>query len=71
MEVLGSTVYKVHPYRWHPIGSMVDLDAATMDDLKSFYKTFYAPNNAVLVVAGDFEKSKAKKFMQTFICFHY
>lgn len=50
-----STVYKVHPYRWPVIGYMKDLNAATIDDMKDFYKVHYAPNNAVIVVAGDID----------------
>ncbi len=63
-EAMFKTVFKVHPYRWPVIGSMKDLNRASMDDMKSFYKTFYAPNNAVLVVAGDINKSKVKKLIE-------
>jgi len=42
-----------HPYSWTVIGSMADLDAAKLDDVKEWFKTYYGPNNAVLVVAGD------------------
>ncbi|MBS1621819.1 MAG: insulinase family protein [Bacteroidetes bacterium] len=42
-----------HPYSWTVIGSMDDLDAASLDDVKTWFKTYYGPNNAVLVVAGD------------------
>jgi zinc protease len=42
-----------HPYRHPPIGSMVDLAAATLDDAREFFRSFYLPSNAVLVVAGD------------------
>ena len=44
-----------HPYRWSVIGSMEDLDAATLDDVHEWFKTYYGPNNAVLVIAGDVE----------------
>lgn len=44
-----------HPYHHTVIGSMEDLDAATLDDIASFFRTFYVPNNAVLTVAGDFD----------------
>lgn len=42
-----------HPYSWSTIGSMEDLDAATIDDVKEWFETYYGPNNAVLVIAGD------------------
>ncbi len=44
-----------HPYSWLPIGSMEDLDAASLDDVHKWFETYYGPNNAVLVVAGDVE----------------
>lgn len=59
-------LYTKHPYRWMPIGSMEHLDAATLDEFLAFNKKFYIPNNAVLVVAGDFEKDQAKKWIQQY-----
>ncbi len=51
-----------HPYSWPVIGSMEDLNAASLDDVREWFKTYYGPSNAVLVVAGDvsFEEVKAK-----------
>ena len=49
-----------YPYHWPVIGYMEDLNTATMEDVRSFFKTWYAPNNASLVVAGDFERDSAK-----------
>lgn len=49
-----------HPYNWAPIGSMEHLNAAAEEDYKTFYKTFYVPNNAVLSIAGDFDSKTAK-----------
>lgn len=63
-EKLWRTVFKVHPYHWPVIGSMVDLNRATMDDMKNFYRIHYAPNNAVVVVVGDFSTSEAKKLIE-------
>ena len=51
------------PYHWPVIGYMEDLDTATMDDVQQFFKTWYAPNNASLVVCGDFEKNEAKEMI--------
>jgi predicted Zn-dependent peptidase len=48
-----------HPYHHQPIGSMEDLDAASLDDVRQFFATWYAPNNAVLTVAGDFDQAAA------------
>ena len=56
-------LFKKHPYRWTTIGSMDDLDASTLEEFKAFNKKYYVPNNAVLVVAGDFEKSSTKKLI--------
>jgi predicted Zn-dependent peptidase len=60
-EKMMGIMFSKLPYRWLPIGSMDDLNAASMDDLHAFYKTYYSPNNAVLVIAGaiDIEKTKA------------
>lgn len=48
-----------HPYHWPTIGSMADLSAASLDDVKQFFRTYYAPNNATLVIAGDFSRDSA------------
>ncbi len=47
-----------HPYRWPVIGYLDDLEQANLDDVRSFFHRFYAPNNAVLTVAGDFDRSQ-------------
>ena len=59
-------VYQVHPYKWTPIGSMDDLNAAQEKDFMDFYKTFYVPNNAVLSIAGDFDPKQAKKWIKAY-----
>jgi predicted Zn-dependent peptidase len=53
-----------HPYRHAVIGSMDDLNAASVDDVVNFFKTYYAPNNAVLVIAGDFDLAQAKALVR-------
>jgi zinc protease len=50
-----------HPYSWMPIGSMEDLDAATLDDVKDWFQTRYGPDNAVLVLAGDIDLETAQE----------
>ncbi|HEX2883670.1 MAG TPA: pitrilysin family protein [Candidatus Limnocylindria bacterium] len=59
-ERIQALVYpEAHPYHHSTIGSMEDLSAASLDDVREFFATFYAPNNAVLTVAGDFETDAA------------
>ena len=52
-----------HPYSWSVIGSMADLSAASVDDVKDFFRTYYAPNNATLAIVGDFDTAKAKAWI--------
>ena len=66
-ERLQALVYPSdHPYHHSVIGSMEDLDAATLDDVKQFFRTYYAPNNAVLTVCGDFDPEEAKRLIQLY-----
>ncbi len=55
--------FKKHPYRWPVIGYQEHLDKASMDDVREFYETFYVPNNAVLVIAGDIDVEKTKELV--------
>ncbi|NJR43101.1 MAG: insulinase family protein, partial [Akkermansiaceae bacterium] len=48
-----------HPYSWETIGSMDDLNAATLDDVRGWFATYYGPDNAVLVIAGDVSAEEA------------
>ena len=57
---------KPHPYFGKVIGSMEHIGAATVDDVKSFFETWYAPSNATLTVAGDFQKEEAKKLIEKY-----
>lgn len=66
MNVVFSNMYTKHPYQWMPIGTEQYIDAATASEFLDFYKTFYVPNNAVLVIAGDFETAEAKKLIQKY-----
>ncbi len=65
-EHLHKHAYFKHPYRWTTIGSMEHLDNATLDDVQNFYKTFYAPNNATLVIAGDVNPDKAREAVEKY-----
>ena len=61
-DVLGEKMYpKGHPYHHSVIGSMADLNAASLDDVKNWFRTWYGPNNAVLVLAGDIDVATAKE----------
>jgi zinc protease len=55
-----------HPYHGAVIGSHEDLQAATLDDVKAFFRTFYVPANASLVIAGDFEPARAKALVEKY-----
>ncbi len=58
--------FRVHPYRWQPIGSLDHLSRAKLDDFKDFYKTFYVPNNCVLSLAGDIDIPAVKAQIQAY-----
>jgi zinc protease len=55
-----------HPYSWPVIGSLADLDAATLEDVKSFHSRWYVPNNATLVLSGDFDPAQAKAWVEKY-----
>jgi zinc protease len=55
-----------HPYHWLTIGSLDDLTAASMEDVKDFFRRFYTPNNASLVIAGDLNPSNARKLVEKY-----
>ena len=57
-------LYQKHPYHWTPIGDMDDLAAAKATELQQFFNTYYIPNNAVLVLAGDFDPTEAKALVR-------
>jgi zinc protease len=61
-EIIRTNLYpKDHPYNWTVIGSLPDLQAATLDDVKEFYNTYYGANNATLVIAGDINIKETKE----------
>ncbi len=65
-ESLMSTVFKNHPYGWPVIGFMKDINAYDVEKLRYFYNTYYVPNNAVLVIVGDFDTKKTKKMVEKY-----
>lgn len=65
--VLDKNIYpEGHPYNWQVIGELVDLQNATVEDVKEFYDRFYGPNNATLVLAGDFDTEEAKQMIEKY-----
>ena len=65
--VVATNLYpKGHPYSWTVIGEMNDLKNATVDDVKAFHEKYYIPNNATLVLAGDFDIKTAKKLIEKY-----
>ncbi len=73
-EPYGHTSYVIskalypddHPYNWQVIGSLEDLQAATINDVKEFYERWYGPNNATLVIAGDIDMDQAKQWVERY-----
>ncbi len=66
LEKIFSNAFKVHPYRWTPIGSAQYIDQAKLEEFIDFYKTYYVPNNATLTIAGDFDIEKTKALVQKY-----
>ncbi|MFL5550848.1 MAG: M16 family metallopeptidase [Gemmatimonadaceae bacterium] len=67
LEKTGEALFpESHPYHHSVIGSMADLSAASVEDVRTFFKTYYAPNNAVLVVAGDIDVPQAKAMVHKY-----
>ncbi|HEV8368901.1 MAG TPA: pitrilysin family protein [Pyrinomonadaceae bacterium] len=60
-EIFAAAMYpKGHPYSWPVIGSMTDLSAASEEDVKAFFRVYYAPNNATIAIVGDFDPAQAR-----------
>jgi zinc protease len=66
IESVFSNAYTTHPYKWTPIGSAQYIDQASYSEFQDFYKTFYVPNNAVLVVAGDINPDQTKAWVEKY-----
>ena len=65
-EVVLANTFTTHPYRILSIGSMTDLDAATIEDVRAFHSTYYVPNNAKVVLAGDFDPAQALAWIEKY-----
>ncbi len=62
----GAMYPSTHPYSWPVIGSMTDLSAASVEDVKNFFRMYYAPNNATIVVAGDVRAAEVKMLVRKY-----
>ncbi len=66
-SIIGKTLYpEDHPYNWTVIGSLADLDAATLQDTKDFYAKWYVPNNVTITLSGDFDIDEAKTLVKKY-----
>jgi len=66
-ELLYDQAFTVHPYKHPTIGSMVDLEAASVEDVRDFYRTYYVPSNATLVLVGDFEPAQVMQLVTQYL----
>ncbi len=62
-EILYDNFFTVSPYKHTTIGSMADLDAASVEDVRDFHSNFYVPGNATIAIVGDFDMAQAKEFV--------
>lgn len=66
-QILHRSVFpESHPYHRIPIGTPEDLNNATLEDVRRFFRIFYAPNNATMVIAGDFDRAEARRLVQQY-----
>jgi len=65
-EIIYDQTFTTHPYKHPTIGSMKDLEAASVDDVREFYQTYYVPENATLVIVGDFDMVQAKAIVSQY-----
>lgn len=66
LEELASLVFEGTPYQWVPIGSFQYIDQAAIDEFRAFHKSFYTPENATLVIAGDFDSAQARQLIREY-----
>jgi zinc protease len=66
LNVVFDNLFTKHPYRWSPIGKEQYIDQAKISEFMEFYKTFYVPNNAVLVIGGDINQAQAKELISKY-----
>jgi zinc protease len=66
-EVIFDKAFTTHPYKHQTIGSMADLEAASIDDVRAFHDTYYVPNNATVALVGDFETPQAQALVEQYL----
>lgn len=66
-EIIHDQAFTVHPYKHQPIGRMADLEAATLEDVRGFFRTYYVPNNATVAIAGDVNASEVIDLVTTYL----
>ena len=66
-EIIFDQAFTTHPYKHATIGSMADLEAASVDDVRDFYNTYYVPENATLALVGDFESGQALQLVAQYL----
>jgi zinc protease len=66
-EIIADQAFTVHPYKHPVIGSMKDLDAASVEDVRGFWQTYYVPNNATAVLVGDFDSKEALQLVTQYL----
>jgi zinc protease len=66
-EIIYDKAFTTHPYKHQTIGSMADLEAASIGDVRDFYRTYYVPNNATVVLVGDFDSGEAMSLVERYL----
>jgi zinc protease len=66
-ELIYDKAFTTHPYKHQTIGSMADLEAASIDDVRAFHDTYYVPNNATVALGGDFDTPQAKALVEQYL----
>jgi len=66
-EIIADQTFQVHPYKHPVIGSMQDLDTASIDDVRAFFQTYYVPNNCTAVLVGDFDAKEALALVSQYL----
>ncbi|MGE3705549.1 MAG: M16 family metallopeptidase [Vicinamibacterales bacterium] len=66
-EIIYENAFTVHPYKHPTIGSMADLEAASIDDVRDFYATFYVPSNCTITIVGDFDPAQARQLVDQYL----
>jgi zinc protease len=66
-EIIYNQAFTTHPYKHPTVGSMEDLESASVDDVRDFYETYYVPENATLTLVGDFDTAQAKDLISRYL----